>query len=183
MRCVVLMMRQEQHEIAMPLPGQSVSPILILGLGNILLQDEGIGVKVVEALLQKYQFPENVEVMDGGTAGMALYEHVLGREHLIVVDAVKTGRPPGSIVCLQNEEVPVYFRARVSPHQLALADLLAAMEIAGRKPPRVQVIGIEPVALGTGLDLSAQVQDKLNTLMNRVITELEKIDVTVTVRT
>ncbi|MEJ2181740.1 MAG: hydrogenase maturation protease, partial [Gammaproteobacteria bacterium] len=88
------------------LQDNQVQPILVLGLGNILIQDEGIGVRVIEQLQRDYEFPAEVEVMDGGTAGMALYEHIVDRSHVIVVDAVKTGRAPGTLVKLEDEDIP-----------------------------------------------------------------------------
>ena len=152
-----------------------VSPVLVLGLGNILLQDEGIGVRVIERLKRDYEFPPDVEVLDGGTAGMALYEHIIDRRHLIVVDAVKTGRSPGTLVTLNNDEVPAFFRNKVSPHQLALSDILAALQIAGNSPPQIIVIGIEPLHLDTGLDMSATVADQIGTLITMVVEQLSQL--------
>ena len=152
-----------------------VRPILILGLGNILLQDEGIGVRVIEQLKRDYQFPADIEVLDGGTAGMALYEHVIDRDHLIVVDAVKTGRPPGTLVTLNNDEVPAFFRNKVSPHQLALSDILAALQIAGNSPPQITVIGIEPLDLNTGLEMSDTVTGKIHVLIDRVLAHVNTL--------
>jgi hydrogenase maturation protease len=149
-----------------------VSPVLVLGLGNILLQDEGIGVRVIERLKRDFEFPADVEVLDGGTAGMALYEHIIDREHLVVVDAVKTGRAPGTLITLNNDEVPAFFRNKVSPHQLALSDILAALQIAGNSPPQITVIGIEPLQLDTGLDMSATVTDQIGVLVKMVVEHL-----------
>ena len=92
------------------LQGNEVQPVLVLGLGNLLMQDEGIGVRVVQQLQHDYQFPPQVELLDGGTAGMALYEHIVDRSHVIVIDAVQTGRAPGTLVKLENDEVPAFFR-------------------------------------------------------------------------
>jgi hydrogenase maturation protease len=152
-----------------------VSPVLVLGLGNILLQDEGIGVRVIERLKRDYEFPCDVEVLDGGTAGMALYEHVIDREHLIVVDAVKTGHSPGTLVTLNNDEVPAFFRNKVSPHQLALSDILAALQIAGNSPPQITVIGIEPLNLNTGLDMSNTVISQIDALATMVAGHLRQL--------
>ena len=80
------------------LQDNGAQPVLVLGLGNLLMQDEGIGVRVVEQLKRDYEFPPEVEVLDGGTAGMALFEHIVGRSHVIVIDAAKTGREPGTLV-------------------------------------------------------------------------------------
>lgn len=87
-----------------------VANVLVLGVGNILLSDEGIGVRVVEALQQRYRVPEGVEMVDGGTCGMDLLDLIAGRDHLILVDAVATGGPPGTVVRLEGDEIPALFR-------------------------------------------------------------------------
>lgn len=167
------------YSAALPIPGQAVSPILVLGLGNILMQDEGIGVRAIERLRKGYLFPEEVEVLDGGTAGMALYEHVVEREHLIVIDAVKTGQPAGTVVQLQNDEVPAFLQNKVSPHQLALSDILATLKIAGEQVPQVRVIGVEPLSLEMGLELSETVAAQLDTLVEQVVACLRSLGVIV----
>lgn len=151
------------------LQDNQVQPILVLGLGNILMQDEGIGVRAVQQLQHDYLFPPEVEILDGGTAGMALYEHIVNRSHVIVLDAVKTGREPGALVKLENEEVPAFFRNKVSPHQMALSDILAALRIGGEQLPEIVVIGVEPVTLETGLEMSELVLGKLDALVAKAV--------------
>jgi hydrogenase maturation protease len=152
-----------------PVVGRSV---LILGLGNILLQDEGVGVRVVEQLQRQYRISGAVEVLDGGTAGMSLLEHIRNRDHLIVVDAVKTGQAPGTVITLSGKEVPAFFQSRVSPHQMGLADMLAALELMGEKPAEVTVIGVEPQNLDIGLELSDLVSTRVDELVIRLVGKL-----------
>lgn len=163
------------YQPELPVLGAQTSPILVLGLGNILMQDEGIGVRVVEQLRKDYEFPQEVEVLDGGTAGMALYEHVVDRDYLIVIDAVKTGQPAGTIVTLENDEVPAFLQNRVSPHQLALSDILATLKIAGEKVPTVIVMGVEPLSLQVGLEMSDVVRKKSGILVNQVVEHLRSM--------
>ncbi len=134
---------------------------LILGLGNILLSDEGVGVHAVGALVEQVQLPPDVEVLDGGTSGMDLLDQIAGRAHLIVVDAVKTGRPPASVVRLAGDAVPAFFSSRISPHQLGLSDVLAVLRLMDAAPESVTVIGVEPVCLDIGLELSPAVAARL----------------------
>jgi len=155
-----------------PVVGRSV---LILGLGNILLQDEGVGVRVVEQLQRQYRIAGAVEVLDGGTAGMSLLEHIRNRDHLIVVDAVKTGQAPGTVITLSGEEVPAFFQSRVSPHQMGLADMLAALELMGEKPADVIVIGVEPQNLDVGLELSDLVSTRMDELVIRLVGKLRSL--------
>ena len=151
------------------LQDNGAQPVLVLGLGNLLMQDEGIGVRVVEQLKRDYEFPPEVEVLDGGTAGMALFEHIVGRSHVIVIDAVKTGREPGTLVKLENDEVPVFFQNKVSPHQMALSDILAALEIGGEQLPEMVVVGVEPVTLETGLEMSDLVVSRIDPLIAKTV--------------
>lgn len=149
--------------------------VLVLGAGNILLSDEGIGVRVVEALQDRYRVPDAVEVLDGGTSGMGLLDVLAGRDHLIIVDAVNTGRPPGSLVRLADDEIPAAFRTKSSPHQLGLQDVLALLRLLGTAPRRVTVIGIQPASLDLSLELSPVVAGKLDELVQMVVAELTAI--------
>lgn len=148
--------------------------VLILGLGNILVEDEGVGIACIEYLQQHYQFPDEVELLDGGTSGMALLDDLRRRKKLIVIDAVRTGNPPGTMVVLKGDEVPAFFRSKVSPHQLALSDVLAVLTLSGDKTDDISVIGVEPVSLKTRIGLSQQVADQMEPLTQHVINELNK---------
>ena len=149
------------------------APILVLGLGNILLQDEGVGVAVIERLQRRYRVPPEIELLDGGTSGMSLLDDIRDREHVIVVDAVRTGKPPGTEVILKGEQVPAFLCNKVSPHQLALSDVLANLALLNASPHQVTVIGMEPLSLETHLGLSDLVAARLQTLTDRVIAEIE----------
>lgn len=101
--------------------------ILVLGVGNILLTDEAIGVRIVEALEQRYILPDYVEILDGGTAGMELLGDMANRDHLIIADAIVSKKSaPGTMMILRDEEVPALFTNKISPHQLGTADVLSA---------------------------------------------------------
>lgn len=146
--------------------------ILVLGLGNILLSDEGVGVRAVEALQDRFDLPAGVEVVDGGTSGMDLLDQIAGREQLIVVDAIATGAPPATVVRLAGDEVPAFFRTRISPHQLGLSDVLAALRLLEAEPAAITLIGIVPDVLDLGLELSPAVGARLDTLVDMVAAEL-----------
>jgi len=141
-------------------------------MGNILLEDEGLGIRALEQLQQRYEIPPGVELMDGGTTGMGLLDDISGREHLLVLDAVQTGEPPGTLVKLAGDEVPVYFGMRISPHQLGLSDVLATLELSGEKPAAVTVLGLVPQSLEMCLELSDLITAKLDSLVNAAVKEL-----------
>jgi hydrogenase expression/formation protein len=146
--------------------------VAVLGVGNILMRDEGIGVRAVEELPRRYRLPEEVEVIDGGTAGMELLEDLSDLDHLIIVDAVRSGKAPATIVRLADEEVPALFKLRFSPHQVGLSDVLAALSLTDRSPGSVVVIGVEPVALDTAFELTPPVAAVLPQVVERVADEL-----------
>ena len=105
---------------------------LVLGRGNIVLSDEGVGVRVVERLLEQYDFPEGVRVMDGGTLGLDLLPYLEDASRLLVVDAVQARKPPGTLVRMVGDEIPIFLDAsKVSPHPEGLQDLLAVAVLKG----------------------------------------------------
>ena len=150
-------------------------PVLVLGMGNILLEDEGLGVRALERLQRDYEFPTEVELLDGGTTGMGLLDDIAGREHLIVLDAVQNGEAPGTLVILRQDEVPAYFGLRVTPHQLGLSDVLATLELTGDRPAGVTVLGLVPASLEMSLELSEPIQGRLEELVEAAVRELETL--------
>ena len=147
----------------------------MLGMGNILLEDEGLGIRALEALQREFEFPQEVELLDGGTTGMGLLDDISGREHLLVLDAVQTGEAPGTLVTMRGDDVPVYFGIRVTPHQLGLADVLATLELSGGQPGSVTVLGLVPQSLELTLELSELIQPKLRDLVQLTIEELTRL--------
>ena len=153
--------------------------IIVLGVGNILLTDEGVGVRVVEKLQRDFDLPTEVVVIDGGTTGMEMLEDLSNADHIIIIDAVRSGNTPASIIKLVGEQVPVFFKTKLSPHQIGLSDVLATLELIGEQPGGVTVIGIEPVSLETGMSLTPQVDAVLPELVNLVVSELRQLGVNV----
>ena len=146
--------------------------IAVLGLGNILLSDEGVGVRVVEALAAGWQTPAEVELVDGGTCAMEMLEQLEDLDTLIVVDCVRGNRPPATPVVLKGADVPVFFRTKLSPHQVGLSDVLASLEFAGRAPRETVIIGIEPASMALGMELSPAVAERLPELLALTVAEL-----------
>lgn len=152
--------------------------VLVLGMGNILLSDEGIGVRVIEAFQERYDAP-GVEIVDGGTSGMDLVEFLASRKHAIIVDAVRTGAPPGTRVRLEGEQVPAFFRNKISPHQLGLSEVLASLELTGERPGHVILLGVVPDCLDTGLELSGTLLAQRDQMVEALAEELRRLDVRV----
>ncbi len=147
---------------------------LVLGLGNLLLSDEGVGVRVVEQLQARYHFPPDVQVLDGGTLGLDLMPYVEKADRLLVIDALHLGARPGTLARLEGEEVPAFFSLKVSPHQMGLADLLAASRLCGRYPQQVVLWGVQPERLEVGLELSPSIAAQVETLVDKVLAELRR---------
>lgn len=148
--------------------------ILVLGIGNLLLGDEAVGVRIVEALEQRYRLPAHVEVLDGGTSGMELMEIMADRDHLIVADAVLTGAAPGSVAVLYDEEIPALFTRKVSPHQLGLSDVLMALRLTDEFPRRLTLVGVVPESLEPGIGLTAVVSQAIEPALAQVLLALEE---------
>jgi len=146
--------------------------ILILGLGNILLQDEGLGVRAVERLAARYRLPPGVQVMDGGVMGLDLLPYLEGVSHLLIADAVQTGRPPGSLVRLTGEAIPAALSLKMSMHQVGLQELLALAGFQGTLPEHVVLWGLEPASLDWGLELSAPIAAQIDALVDGLLGEL-----------
>ncbi|MFN0237408.1 HyaD/HybD family hydrogenase maturation endopeptidase [Hydrogenobacter sp. Uz 6-8] len=147
---------------------------LVLGVGNILLSDEGLGVRVVEELRKNYRFFPEVELMDGGTLGMDLLYFMEGFERLLLVDAVLGGCAPGTLYRFEGEEVKGYFRKKVSAHELGVQEVLALAQMLGRAPREIVLLGMEPESLDISLELSETVKSRLDELVSGVLKELEK---------
>ena len=145
---------------------------LVLGVGNLLLQDEGAGVRALEEFSGRYTLPDGVELLDGGTSGLELLQHLEGRDRLIVIDVVRSGQPPGSVLRMEGTEVPALFRQKISPHQLGIADLLATAQLTGILPGKLLLLGIEPKSMDTGLTMSEEVVRGLKLLVDMLAQEL-----------
>lgn len=148
---------------------------LVLGLGNILLSDEGVGVRAVEALAARYVLPDVVKVVDGGTSGMDLLDTIAGCDHLLICDAVRADSPPGTVIRLTDAQVPALFRNRYSPHQLGVADVLATLILTGEAPASVTLIGVVPQNLALGLDLSTELALAIDRAVACLAAELSRL--------
>ena len=145
---------------------------VVLGIGNTILTDEAAGVRAVELLEQGYQIPEDVLVIDGGTSGMEMIEDLSDLDFLIVIDVVKTGAEPGTVVKIAGDEIPVFFRRKLSPHQIALPDVLASLELLDAMPKEIVVLGVEPISLELGMEMTPTIAEKVPTLVEMAVAEL-----------
>ncbi len=148
------------------------APVLVLGVGNILLSDEGVGVRVAQAI-QHMKLPDNVEVLDGGTASMALLDSLSDRDKVIVIDAVKGKHHPGTIYRFTPADIVVQREIVTSLHQLSVLDALTQLELLGRAPGDVVLYGIEPEDTRLRLELTPEVKAAMPRVIELVLKELE----------
>ena len=151
--------------------------ILVLGIGNLLMADDGVGVRIAQGLATCYRFPSGVKVLDGGTLGLDLLPRLEGVDRLLVVDAVETGDKPGTMIRLTGEDIPLALETKVSPHQMGLKDLLTVAALQGNVPREMVLWGVQPASIELDMMLSPDVADKMPLLEEKVLEELRCWDV------
>lgn len=159
--------------------GTRVKRVLILGIGNILLRDEGVGVRVVEALMRE-TWPDHVEIIDGGTAGADLVNIMADRQKVIIVDAFDGQAAPGTVVQFDGDQLIPEPHTAVSLHQVGLVDSLVMAKQLGCAPRQVVVIGVQPAEIRPGLELSPEVQRAIPAAIDAVRREVAPGHVTPT---
>jgi hydrogenase maturation protease len=146
--------------------------LLVLGLGNVLLADDGLGVAAVERLERRYRAPDGVRVLDGGTLGLSLLPHLQDARAAILVDAIRDdGAAPGAPVRIAGHEVRRAVQSRLSPHQVGVADLLDGVILRGEAPDPVILLGIVPESLDLDVGLTPAVAAGLDELVERIVEE------------
>ena len=153
----------------------SRSRLLILGLGNLLCSDDGVGALVAAAIAETRDLPDGVRVLDGGTLGLSLLPYLEDAERAILVDAIQANAPPGTIVRLEGDAVGPAVAARLSVHQVGVADLIDAARLRGRVPPTLVLLGIVPQTIELGVGLSAPVRDSTSELLSVVCEEARRL--------
>jgi hydrogenase maturation protease len=149
-----------------------VPEITVLGIGNVVLQDEGFGVRAAETLDKKYDFPDNVQVLDGGTLGMELLGFVTGTQKLLILDSINGGEPSGTIFRFAGKQVSAHFQDKLSMHEVGIQDVLALLTVTDKPIPEVVVIGAQPFAIEAGVSLTEQMAELLPKIEQRALTEL-----------
>ncbi len=156
---------------------KSKERIAVVGIGNLLLTDDGIGIHTLRELEVRYSFPDNVDLLDGGTMGLDLLPFLEGKDRILFLDAVNFRKGPGTIGELNDKEIPGFFATKLSVHQIALPDLLGAGKLLGTLPERMCLIGIEPESIETGYGLSPNLGKRLRAYIAAVISKLAEWDV------
>jgi hydrogenase maturation protease len=149
--------------------------VVVLGVGNTLQSDEGVGPHAVDEMNQRFEFSPGVTAIDGGTSAMELLDDMASADLLLILDAVASGRAPGSVVKLTGEEVPMFFTNKLSPHQVGIADVLATLALTGESPRETIIIGVEPASLILGMELSPAVAAAVPRVIDMAVGELRRV--------
>ncbi len=142
---------------------------LIVGMGNLIYRDEGVGVHVIQQM-QKMKLPDHIELLDIGTSTMDLITYLDGVKKLIVIDAMKAGGAPGTIYQCKSEDLLPEEEGPISLHEIGL---LEALSMARKKGLEIEtvVIGVEPKVFDWGIELSEEVREKIPTIIKVVLEE------------
>jgi hydrogenase maturation protease len=144
---------------------------VVLGLGNTLHSDDGVGPRAIERLKTETRVPVDAKLIEGGTLGLELLTYVWDCSYLLVLDAVDTGRPPGTMVRMSGEGLDA-LPSQGSVHQLGVADLLVALRALARQQPKIVLLGVQPATTDWGTELSPPVEAAMGSLIEAAITEL-----------
>lgn len=148
--------------------------ITILGIGNTLYTDEGLGVHALSALEEKYGIDQQVELVDGSTDGMSLLGPVEDTDYLIVIDAINAGKEGGHIIELSGDDIPAYYGIKMSIHQLGFQEVLLASKLREKYPKHIVMIGMQPTSLELGIGLSETNEAQLPKLIKLVEQQVDK---------
>lgn len=150
---------------------------MILGIGNILFRDEGFGIRVIEKLQERYEFPENVSVRDGGVLGVGLLGVISEADHLIVIDVIRNSGNPGDLYRLEGEAIPERIRAKNSIHQIDFLESLTLCQ-ALDKVPKTVIIGTEPEDIESlDLELTPMIREKIYPVIDMILKEMDRLNI------
>ena len=155
----------------------AASSIIVLGVGNTLMQDDGVGVWAVRALAETYDFPASVRFVDAGVAGLRCLPEFDGAGHLLIIDAVSGKEPPGAIYHLTPDDLSARRGPFFSAHEIGIAELLSLARFLGKLPP-TRILGIQPQEVrAMGLDLTPALRDALPRIIDAAVEELRALGV------
>jgi hydrogenase maturation protease len=145
---------------------------LVIGLGNPLMADDGLGIAALERLREGWALPRSVRLVDGGTWGMNLLPLIEEAPEVLLLDAIDRGGRPGELIVLQREELPRYLGLKLSPHQIDLREVLALAELRGRLPVKLVAMGLQPIRVEMFSGLSPELECSMDQLLTAVVERL-----------
>lgn len=146
---------------------------VVIGLGNPLMADDGLGLAALELLEREWRLPASVRLVDGGTWGLQLLPIIEQAGAVLLVDAIDAGGAPGDLIIMGREELPRLLAHKLSSHQVALAELLAVCDLRGSIPARLAALGLQPARIEMSTTLSPEVAGRVGDLALAVVAQLE----------
>jgi len=149
-----------------------MSDVVVIGLGNVVMSDDGLGVHAVNRLRDRHALPDEIELVEGGTAGLLLLPYLADARCAVLIDAIDVGAEPGTAVRLDGDDWAEMFAVRMSPHDVGLVDLLGAARLSGAWPDELILHGAQPGYTGLGTELTPAVAGALDAVVDAVVAEL-----------
>ena len=153
-------------------PPGAGSRVVVIGLGNPLLADDGIGLAALARLREEWSLSPDVELLDGGTWGMMLLPAVEDADRLLLLDAIDVGDEPGETVVLERDDLPLFLDGKISTHQVGIREVLALASLRGTLPEETVAVGLQPAELATETALSPEAVAGLDDLVVRAVDRL-----------
>ncbi len=148
--------------------------IVVIGIGNTLMSDEGVGVHIVSALIKEYHFYPKIELIDGGTAGMELLQFFQDNDKVIIIDAVNFNEEPGFVGSIENNNILQRLNTKLTMHHLGITDVLSSFQLTGGKAKEIFLLGIQPKSIEVGLELSDEIAKKTDKMISITLQKLEE---------
>ena len=145
---------------------ESIPNLLVLGLGNLLMNDDAAGLHAVYALQERYSNSDHFLILDGGTLGLDLLGYLEWADKLLILDAIDINAEPGAVALIEGDDIDTIFETKLSPHQMGLKDLLAAAELNDDRPGEITLLGIQAKSINMEMQLTPQVQVGLTKLVS-----------------
>ncbi len=162
---------------------KNIDGIAVIGIGNTLMTDEGVGVHIVNALINKYRFEPQIELIDGGTAGMELLQFFQDNEKIIIVDAVNFDQKPGFIGSIEDDDILTRLNNKLSMHHLGITDVLSSLQLTGGKANEIFLLGIQPKSLDLSMELTPEIAQKTDKMISIILQKLKTWGVKAETRT
>ena len=150
-----------------------VPETVVMGVGNPLMGDDGLGIAALELLRNGWHFEPHLDLLDGGTWGLNLLPHVESARRVLFIDAINIDAEPGTLVELERQDIPRFLARKLSPHQIDVKEVLALAELRGTLPEELLAVGLQPDSVEMRTSLSPALASGLGDLVARVIQRLE----------
>ncbi len=144
----------------------------VIGVGSPIMGDDGFGLAALERLAARWELPEDVALVDGGTWGMNLLPDIEASRHVLFLDAIDHGAEPGAVAVIARDQLPRYFMLKLSPHQVDLREVLAACELRGTLPEVTEAFGAQPAVIDMSTELSPPLAARVDEVADLVAARL-----------